>query len=58
MLVPAGCSKEELKQAIEDAKTQTQTLTESAVQAVEDKLPEAGSISLEMTPAVEKIKKA
>ncbi len=51
LIVPAGCSKEEMKQAYEEAKAKTESLTESAVQAVEDKLPESGSITLEMTPA-------
>lgn len=47
----SGCSKEKLKEALEEAKTQTKSLTESTVQAIEDKLPESGSLSLEITPA-------
>jgi hypothetical protein len=54
MFVPSpGCSKEEMKQKFEEAKAKTKSITESAVQAVEERLPETGHIALEMTPPVE-----
>jgi hypothetical protein len=57
ILIPAGCSKEELKQKMEQVQTQAKAYTETAVQAVEEKLPESGSISLNMTPPVDRINK-
>lgn len=56
-IAPTGCSKEEIKQKFEEAKAKTQAMTESAVEAVEEKLPERGSIALQTNPPVE-IKKA
>lgn len=56
-IAPTGCSKEEIKQKFEEAKAKTQEITESAVEAVEERLPEKGSIALETNPPVE-IKKA
>jgi hypothetical protein len=53
VIVPSGCSKEEIKQKFEEAKAKTQEMTASAVEAVEERLPESGSIVLEMTPVVE-----
>jgi len=52
LLVPLvlGCSKEEMSQALESAKSKTKAMTASAVEAVEDKLPESGSITLDRTP--------
>lgn len=47
-IAPAGCSKEEMKQKLEEAKAKTKSLTESAVQAVEDQLPEKGHVALEI----------
>ena len=58
LFIPSGCSKEELTEALNDAKTKTQSLTGSAVEAVEERLPESGSIALEMNPTVEPTKKA
>jgi hypothetical protein len=58
LVMPAGCSKEEIKQKLEEAKTQAQSLKESAVQAVEEKLPETGSFTLQMSPTAAPIKKA
>ncbi|MFK8113593.1 MAG: hypothetical protein AB8B91_15435 [Rubripirellula sp.] len=57
LILPAGCSKEEMKQKMEQVQTQAQAYTESAVQAVEEKLPENGSLALNMSPAAEKISK-
>ena len=53
VIVPSGCSKEEMKQKFEEAKAKTKAMTESAVEAVEAKLPETGHITLEMNPPVE-----
>ena len=53
VIAPTGCSKEELKQKFEEVKAKTKSMTESAVQAVEEKLPETGHIALEMNPPVE-----
>lgn len=58
LMIPIGCSKEELTEALNDAKTKTQSLTDSAVEAVEERLPESGSIALEMNPTAEPTKKA
>ncbi len=46
----AGCSKEKIQAAIEEAKTQTKSFTESTVEAIEEKLPERGSLTLETSP--------
>jgi len=48
LAVLAGCSKEEMKQALDDATAKTKSLTESAVEAVEERLPETGSLQLDM----------
>ena len=56
-IVAAGCSREEVKQKFEEAKAKTQAMAESAVEAVEERLPDTGSFTLETDPPVE-IKKA
>jgi hypothetical protein len=48
LIAPPGCSKEEIKQKLEEAKAKTKSLTESAVQAVEEQLPESGHVALDM----------
>ncbi len=48
-----GCSKEEVTQAFNDAKAKTQELAAPVIEKVEQVLPESGSLTLEMTPAVE-----
>ena len=40
-----------MNQALEKAKSKTQAMTQSAVQAVEEQLPETGMINLNMTPS-------
>ena len=56
--VSNGCSKEDVKQALDDATAQTKRLTESAVEAVEERLPETGKIQLKTNPPTEPIKRA
>lgn len=60
LLMPLGCSKEELKQKMAEVQTQVETkaneFSQAAVQAVEEKLPESGSLELS-TPGAEKINK-
>jgi hypothetical protein len=58
LLVPAGCSKEEIKEKLKQAQEKVEAVAESTVQAVEDKLPETGSITLEMSKPVEELKRA
>jgi len=40
-----------MNQALEQAKSKTQSMTQSAVEAVEEQLPETGSANLKMTPS-------
>ncbi len=49
----SGCSKADLNQALDNAKAQANSLTESAVGAVQDQLPATGSIALDLSPPVE-----
>lgn len=58
LLMPGGCSKEELKEKLKQAQEKVESVAESTVKAVEDKLPETGSITLEMSPSVEEMKRA
>ncbi len=58
LLVPGGCSKEEIKEKLKQAQEKVEAVAESTVQAVEDKLPETGSITLEMSKPVEELKRA
>lgn len=44
----SGCSKEEMQEKLEAAKAKTKSLTDSAVQAVEERLPESGHVALEL----------
>ena len=53
VVLPLGCSKEELKTAYNSAAAKTQELAAPVVEKIEDKLPESGNATLEMTPAVE-----
>jgi hypothetical protein len=53
LILPPGCSKEELKAKLEEAQTKLETVAESTVEAVEERLPETGSIKLEMVPPAE-----
>ena len=52
LAIVAGCSKDEMKQAYEDAKSKTQEITDTAVAKVEESLPESGSIELRTTPTL------
>ncbi|TWU58283.1 hypothetical protein [Rubripirellula reticaptiva] len=47
----SGCSKAEMKQALEEAKVKTQDLAASTQKAVEKHLPSSGEITLRTTPA-------
>ena len=58
--IPTGCSKEERKkmattfqQQAQKVAEKTQQYTQAAVEAVEEKLPASGSITLRMDPPVE-----
>lgn len=51
-LLFAGCSRAEIKQAFDEAKNKTKSLTESAVDKIEEKLPESGQMSLESEPPI------
>ncbi|MCP4885022.1 MAG: hypothetical protein GY904_00185 [Planctomycetaceae bacterium] len=53
-----GCSKEEVKQALDEATAKTKQLTESTVEAVEERLPENGNIQLKTNPPTEPSKQA
>jgi hypothetical protein len=53
-----GCSKEEVKQALDEATAKTKRLTESAVEAVAERLPENGNIQLKTNPPTEPSKQA
>ncbi|MDF1841081.1 MAG: hypothetical protein P1U77_06565 [Rubripirellula sp.] len=53
-----GCSKEEVKQALDEATAKTKQLTESAVEAVAERLPENGNIQLKTNPPTEPSKQA
>jgi hypothetical protein len=54
LILSAGCSKEEIKAKLKEAQDKVEAVAESTVEAVEEQLPESGSIALQMTPAVEK----
>lgn len=58
LLVPVGCSKEELKEKLKQAQEKVESVAESTAKAVEDKLPETGSITLDMSKPVETMKRA
>lgn len=58
LLVPGGCSKEEIKEKLKQAQEKVEAVADSTVKAVEDKLPETGSITLEMSKPVEELKRA
>lgn len=53
VVVPAGCSKDEIKAKLEQAQTKLESVAESTMQKVEEQLPESGNVKLEMTPAAE-----
>ena len=50
LILAAGCSKEEMNQALETAKSKTKSITDSAVEAVEETLPETGEVTLNLKP--------
>jgi hypothetical protein len=50
LILILGCSKEEMSQALETAKSKTKSITTSAVEAVENNLPESGEITLHIEP--------
>ncbi len=50
LFLASGCSKEEINQALETAKSKTKSMTNSAVEAVEDTLPESGEVTLNLKP--------
>ncbi len=52
-----GCSKAEIKQAFDEAKSKTRSLTESAVDEIEEKLPESGRMSLESVPPIGEVQR-
>lgn len=58
LLVLGGCSKEEIKEKLKQAQEKVEAVAESTAKAVEDKLPETGSIALEMSKPVEQLKRA
>ena len=58
LLIPVGCSKEEIKEKLKEAQQKVESVAESTVKAVEDKLPPTGSIALEMSNPVEELKRA
>ncbi len=58
LLIPAGCSKEEIKEKLKEAQQKVESVAESTVKAVEDKLPPTGSIALELSKPVEELKRA
>ena len=57
-LIPAGCSKEEIKEKLKEAQQKVESVAESTVKAVENKLPPTGSITLEMSKPAEELKRA
>lgn len=48
--VVTGCSKKEMSQALETAKSKTRAFTNSAVEAVEETRPESGEVTLNLAP--------
>ncbi|MDA9934546.1 hypothetical protein OAG76_00545 [Rubripirellula sp.] len=50
LFLAPGCSKEEMDQALETAKSKTKSMTNSAVVAVEETLPESGEVTLNIKP--------
>ena len=50
LFLAPGCSKEEMNQALETAKSKTKSMTNSAVEAVEEALPESGEVTLNFKP--------
>lgn len=50
LFLAPGCSKEEMDQALETAKSKTKSMTNSAVEAVEETLPESGEVTLNIKP--------
>ena len=50
LFLAPGCSKEEMDQALETAKSKTKSMTNSAVGAVEETLPESGEVTLNIKP--------
>jgi hypothetical protein len=50
LFLALGCSKEEMDQALETAKSKTKSMTNSAVEAVEETLPESGEVTLNIKP--------
>ncbi len=52
LILSSGCSRDELKQAYEDAKVKTQELASSTKEAVEAQLPATGAVTLRTTPAM------
>lgn len=58
LLVVVGCSKEEIKEKLKQAQEKVESVAESTAKAVEDKLPETGSITLDMSQPVETANRA
>ena len=58
LLLGGGCSKEEMKQALDDAKAKTQQVTKTAVAEIEERLPASGNIELRSNPKIEQASKA
>ena len=50
LFLAPGCSKEEMNQALETAKSKAESMTNSAVEAAEETLPEAGEVTLNFKP--------
>ncbi|MGI9471628.1 MAG: hypothetical protein ACR2NZ_08870 [Rubripirellula sp.] len=58
LCVSLGCSKEKLTEAINEAKAKTQSIADSAMTEVEERLPESGSIALQMDASTDPIQRA
>lgn len=58
LVLLTACSKEEMKQALDDAKAKTQEVTEKATEVVEAQLPETGEVVLEMASPLPATRKA
>ena len=50
LVLASGCSKDEMNRALETAKSKTRSMTNSAVGALEEGLPESGEVTLTLEP--------
>lgn len=58
LLGVSACSKEEMNQALEQAKAKTKSVTQQATEVVEAQLPETGEVTLEMASPIEPTRRA